>query len=112
MFERVLHEQAQTVQDFKERFPRDLIVWAGDFNQSLTGHNRGGSRARRDLLRSTLERLGLKAWNSEAPHARSPSLAVDLISGPITRSAKLVEVIPPDVDGNVISDHAGYIVEI
>lgn len=109
-FKRVLAEQAKDIAELRRYgYP---IIWAGDFNQSVSGPNWGGSNDRRDLLLDTLNRLDMVAWNGKADHAMSGMCAVDLICGP--KECVLVSQgrIDPMRDTLTMSDHAGYWVEL
>ena len=98
--------------ELRRRYRPDLIIWAGDFNQTVTGPNYGGSGAKRGKLVAALRRLGFRAWNQDEPHA-SPGLhAIDLICGPTALAPSNWGRIEPVHDGIVMSDHAGYWVEI
>jgi len=110
-FRRVLHEQAADIAALRRRYERDLIVWAGDFNQTITGPNRSGSGARRAALLDVLAGLGFAAWNGDTAHARHGLCAIDLICGPRDRRPAQQGRIDPNLDGVVMSDHAGYWVE-
>lgn len=110
-FNRVLAEQANDVIELRRLY--DLpVLWMGDFNQSVSGKNFGGSNDRRDLLNKTLESLGMSAWNGEAAHAMSDLCAVDLICGPhecvVTEQGR----IDPVQGKLTMSDHAGYWIEL
>ena len=61
MFRRILREQVENLKTLQRTHPESIIVWAGDFNQSLSGTNRGGSNSSRELLRNMLDDLGLVA---------------------------------------------------
>ena len=110
-FARVLAEQVRDVTDLRQRFG-DLVVWAGDFNQSLVGPVSGGSHARRAALAEALASIGYRAWNEDAGHAVEGMRAVDLICGPA--DAKLIARgrVAPRRGDIVMSDHAGYWVEL
>lgn len=90
----------------------DLVIWAGDFNQTLEGPAWGGSLARRALLVDALAHLGLVAYNAGEAHAREGMNAVDLICGPPNRSAEHVARIPRHDGQRWLSDHAGYVVDL
>lgn len=110
VFKRVLAEQAKDIAELRRYgYP---IIWAGDFNQSVSGPNWGGSNDRRDLLFDTLKRLDMVAWNGKADHAMSGMCAVDLICGP--KECVLVSQgrIDPTRNTLTMSDHAGYWVEL
>ena len=111
-FSRVLREQVADIERLRRRYKPDVIIWAGDFNQTVSGANHGGSRANRTALTDALDGLGFKAWNGEAHHAQAGLNAVDLICGP--RGQRLVgqgRIDPVTSDGVQMSDHAGYWVE-
>jgi hypothetical protein len=112
VFLRVLREQASDLLTLRNAYPDDLLVWAGDFNQTVAGPNLGGSHAKRDALVATLADLGLVAWNGDAAHANVPLCAIDLLCGPRDVVPARQGRIDPLVDGVIASDHAGYWVEI
>ena len=90
----------------------DILVWAGDFNQSLDGPVRGASQKGREAVQACLDELGLTAWNATAPHAREGLCAIDLICGPAEHIPRAQGRIPPEHDDVRMSDHAGYWVDL
>lgn len=110
-FKRVLAEQANDVIELRRLYDMP-VLWMGDFNQSVSGKNFGGSNDRRDLLNKTLESLGMIAWNGEAAHAMSGLCAVDLICAP--KGCEVTEQgrIDPVQGKLTMSDHAGYWIEL
>lgn len=112
VFARLVREQVADMTRLVEEHPEHVLVWAGDFNQSLAGPTHGGSEVRRRLLREALEALDLEAWNADTAHACEGGRAIDLLCGRrdlcVTRSGR----IDPVRDGVVMSDHAGYWVDI
>lgn len=88
------------------------VVWAGDFNQNLLGPLHGGSAKRREELQKRLASLGFEAWNRLAPHAVDGLFTIDLICGPNHLAVAGNETIANTVDGQVVSDHAGYVVDV
>jgi len=111
LFARVLGEQIRDIRALRAEHPADTFIWAGDFNQPLSGTNAGFSNPQRQILQSALDDLGLIAWNEHLDHANGESHAIDLICGPKDRAAH-AERIDPVVDGFALSDHAGYLVQI
>jgi endonuclease/exonuclease/phosphatase family metal-dependent hydrolase len=111
VFERVLREQVEDIKMLRQRFD-EPVLWAGDFNQSLEGPLAGCSRAGRLLLQGALDSLGYAAWNASAPHARHGVCAVDLLCGPRDHVLHATGRIDPRSDGVVMSDHAGYWVDL
>lgn len=113
MFRRFVAAQAAVVHQYQRTLREDLIVWAGDFNQTLTGPIQGGgSEERRNELSTTIARLGLAAWNCDAPHAKSPLHAIDLICGSKGSHPDALSVISSRAAGKQLTDHAGYIVAV
>jgi hypothetical protein len=108
-FLRVLCEQVADISALRRNHDHDLIIWAGDFNQSLAGPIRGGSRQKRRDLADALKALGLEAWNGLMAHASEGLCAVDLICGPrdLLPTAK-GRIDPLSSDNVLMSDHAGY----
>jgi hypothetical protein len=110
MFERILRTQRDGMLRLRDHHPDHLLIWAGDFNQSLIGPNLTGSSRGRDLLSQTLADLELVAWNATASHATPPSYVVDLICGPAPEHELSIETIPTHWHGDTLSDHLGYVV--
>ena len=81
VFKRVLAEQAKDIADLRKKYGSP-VIWAGDFNQTVSGPNWGGSNDRRVLLNETLNSLEMVPWNGKADHAKRGMCAVDLICGP------------------------------
>jgi endonuclease/exonuclease/phosphatase family metal-dependent hydrolase len=112
LFARLLREQVSDVVSLRESRPDHTLIWAGDFNQTLSGPNYGGSKKGRHLLAEALDELDLVAWNQELPHAKPPMHAIDLICGPRGRQPRRVHRFEPVLNDSVLSDHAGYVVEL
>jgi endonuclease/exonuclease/phosphatase family metal-dependent hydrolase len=109
-FARVLEEQVADVRLLQRE--AELVIWAGDFNQTLEGTTQGGSESRRSLLLAALDSLGYEAWNASAQHAISGMCSIDLLCGPRERTPVSQGRIDPVRDGIVMSDHAGYWVRL
>ena len=114
MFQRVLREQVRQIETLQQASPGALVLWIGDFNQTLEGPNYGGSRAARRSLHDALGSLDMTAYNSSSQHARPGMCAIDLICGPASRlgSDRPVGSINPIDEGRRLSDHAGYYVDL
>ena len=112
MFDRVLAAQEADVTRLQAAYPGVVVLWVGDFNQTLCGANFGGSAQKRHALESSLQRLGMVAWNAKARHARDGMCAVDLVCGPKELVVGDVTYVDPAASGEVLSDHAGYVVEV
>ncbi len=111
-FVRVLREQSADIEELRARYADHALIWAGDFNQHVSGPGHGGSAAKREALVRELERLGLVAWNGEASHAAEGLRAIDLICGPRAVRPLRQGRIDPVFEGVRMSDHAGYWVEV
>jgi endonuclease/exonuclease/phosphatase family metal-dependent hydrolase len=111
-FLRVLQEQREDIEELRRRYPSQVVIWAGDFNQTISGPNHGGSATKREALLRALDELGLVAWNASAAHAVERMHAIDLICGPREISIARQGRMEPALDGVVMSDHAGYWVEV
>lgn len=112
MFARMLAAQKRDLESLMAAYPDALVVWVGDFNQSLAGPNRVGSNQGRAALNNALDDLGMKAWNADASHARVDLHTIDLICGPTAEAVHRVGRVDPTVDGRRISDHAAYWVDL
>jgi endonuclease/exonuclease/phosphatase family metal-dependent hydrolase len=110
-FKRVLAEQAKDIADLRKKYGSP-VIWAGDFNQTVSGPNWGGSNDRRYLLNETLNSLELLPWNGKADHAMAGMCAVDLICGPKECVFESPGRIDPARGTLTMSDHAGYWVEL
>jgi hypothetical protein len=111
VFKRVLAEQAKDIADLRKKYGSP-VIWAGDFNQTVSGPNWGGSNDRRDLLNKTINSLELGPWNGKADHAMNGMCAVDLICGPKECVVLSQGRIDPMRGILTMSDHAGYWVEL
>lgn len=110
-FARVLAEQVEDIVELRRRYDAP-VIWAGDFNQTVTGPLWGGSAERRAMLEDALRSLGYAAFNGAAAHASDGMCAVDLICGPADQRILAQGRIDPRRGEVVMSDHAGYWVEI
>jgi endonuclease/exonuclease/phosphatase family metal-dependent hydrolase len=110
-FRRLLREQAGDIAELRRRHPEHIVIWAGDFNQTISGPNYGGSNVKRDALLRALDELGLVGWNAAAANAKDGMHAIDLICGPREVTVARQGRIDPVLDDMSMSDHAGYWVE-
>lgn len=111
LFAKVLAAQVADIQQLRMTHPGDTLIWAGDFNQPLTGLNAGFSNANRLLLTAALAELGLRAWNHHLDAAQEGCATIDLICGPEGRKGVQATRFEATVGGRNLSDHAGYAVE-
>ena len=110
VFKRALEEQQSDLLNLQRGGA--LVVWAGDFNQSVDGPNHGGSREGREALNRCLADLGFAAWNGRARHAHEGLFAIDLICGNKDQAILEQGRIDPIRGGVRMSHHAGYWVDI
>lgn len=110
VFKRVLSEQAADIARLRSSYG-DPVIWAGDFNQSVTGPNLTGSAEGRAALTKTLAELGYSAWNGASAHAVANLCSVDLVCGPSDLKPVRQGRIDPASGGVAMSDHAGYWIE-
>lgn len=111
-FLRLLQDQAADIEALRRCHPNHIVIWAGDFNQHVSGPNHGGSLAKREALVEALDNLALVAWNGAAAHANSGLCAIDLICGPRELDVREQGRIDPFRGGIRMTDHAGYWVEV
>ena len=90
----------------------EVIIWGGDFNQSLSGRIMG-SRANRAVLMSALEYLDLTALTDDARHLLEDACTIDhvAVSSGWPKSSS-VTVFTRSDDARQTSDHALYLVDI
>lgn len=112
LFQRILGEQVADFQLLRQKHPGSTVLWAGDFNQPLEGPNAGFSNQNRDAVEGALDALGLVAYNRRLAHAKDGCFAIDLICGAASLAATDLRRIDPVIDGEELSDHAAYVVDL
>jgi hypothetical protein len=112
IFDQAIDEQVNDVLALQSEFGPENVIWAGDFNHPLTGSLHGYRRHARDAISASLDRLGMKAFNADAPNAHEVANAIDLICGPVTCVAEVVQCLYPRPNGKPMSDHRGYCVSV
>ena len=110
IFETALDEQVADMKELRRQYPDDALVWAGDFNHTLTGPTLSGRAS--EMLERAVERLGMKATNAAAPHRRAGMNALDFIC--VERAWKCVAVESgyPLFGGRPLSDHRSYVSQL
>ncbi len=90
----------------------DVVIWGGDFNQSLTGRVLG-SRAGRSALLAAFDDLALDPPTANARHLIDGALSIDhlAVSSDWTEASS-VTVITREDDPRQASDHALYLIDI
>ena len=110
IFERALNEQDGDMEALRRRYPREALIWAGDFNHTLEG--RTLSRGASELLRDAISELGLKAVNADSPHRAEGMNSLDLICVDSSWPCLKVETEFPNGEGRPLSDPRWYVVEL
>ncbi|CAA9562838.1 MAG: hypothetical protein AVDCRST_MAG33-1815 [uncultured Thermomicrobiales bacterium] len=96
----------------RERQDEDVLVWGGDFNQSLTGRVLG-TRSGREVLSSAFEDLGVVPLTAEAPHLGAMACSIDHVTVSLRWAASsAVTVVTRTDDARQDSDHALYLVDV
>jgi endonuclease/exonuclease/phosphatase family metal-dependent hydrolase len=88
------------------------VVWGGDWNHELTGRLYAGSKDGRTSILGALDHLGLSAPTEASPHRLPGALSIDHVAVPAFWTAVAVERVSAIVDGNELSDHDAYVVEV
>ncbi len=90
----------------------EVVLWGGDFNQSLTGRIMG-SGANRSALVSALETLDLIALTADARHLLDGACSIDHVAvSSEWPGSSGVTVITRSEDTRQTSDHALYLVDV
>lgn len=90
----------------------DSVVWGGDWNNGLEGPHTGASRKGRELIVAEVERLGLMVPTKVLPHRKGGLRSIDHIAVPGRWTVEAVRRVPADVDGQVLSDHDAYVIDV
>ena len=87
-------------------------VWGGDWNHAMSGREWSGSVAGRQSILASVDRLGLQVPTADAPHQIDGLLSIDHLAVPMSWPVVGVEHHRAFVDGQRISDHDAYVVEV
>lgn len=94
------------------RRANDVVIWGGDFNQSLTGRVTG-SRAGWSTLLAAFDDLALDPLTADARHLSDGAFSIDhLAVSSDWPEASSVTVIAREDDPRQTSDHALYLIDI
>lgn len=95
-----------------ERQPDDVLIWGGDFNETLVGRPIQ-SRVGRRVVVEALDALGLVALTAESPHLTDGLATIDHLAVPIGWSdPATVSVVTRADDLRQTSDHALYLANV
>lgn len=89
----------------------DSLIWGGDWNHALTGHEYAGSIGGRRFVLAALESLGLVATTTDAPHAIEGLLSIDHVALPASLGAEASRIDARHL-GKRLSDHDAYVVDV
>ena len=84
------------------------LVWGGDWNHSLSGPERAGSRAGRLDLLALLDTLGLCVPTAGLSHHLAGLLSIDHVA--VRGGAEDAQRVVATNDGKRLSDHDFYVV--
>jgi len=102
---------ARALDLFVGALPRGDLVWGGDWNHSLSGAERAGSKLGRAHLERALEEFGLQVPTRNLAHRLDGVGTIDHIAVP--REVTVVEAsrVSGVGVGGALSDHDAYVVE-
>ncbi len=103
---------ARAVSTLLSTLPAHDLVWGGDFNHALEGHEYAGSIAGRRSVQGALETLGLDAPTASLPHLIDTLLSIDHIAVPRGWTVTSTERVSSVVEAGRLSDHDAYVVEV
>ena len=87
------------------------LVWGGDWNHALTGHEYAGSMGGRRAVLAALESLGLQSTTTYLPHAIEGLQTIDHVAVRQGCGA-IASRIDVTHEGKRLSDHDAYVVEV
>ena len=88
------------------------VVWGGDFNDALSGRDGAGSELGRASITAALDGLGLQVPTKGLPHRSATSQSIDHIAVPTSDTVLSAHRISAVVQGQALSDHDAYVIEI
>lgn len=100
------------LEELLKQLPDSGLVWGGDWNHGLDGHESAGSKAGRDHIVKAVSKLGLKVPTKYLCHRLPELRTIDHIAvgtGVEVVSAERIEAIE---GSRRLSDHDAYVVEI
>ena len=101
-----------TLNELLDKLPKDKLIWGGDWNHSLSGREYVGSLIGREHVLKTVDLLRLQVPTEKLPHRISTLLAIDHIAVPRIVSVIDKSRVEAVADGERMSDHEAYVVEI
>jgi hypothetical protein len=84
------------------------LVWGGDWNHSLSGPERAGSKDGRAALLSLVEKLGLDVPTADLPHPLAGLVSIDHVA--LRGGSEEARRVVASKGGKRLSDHDLYVV--
>lgn len=88
------------------------VVWGGDWNHALHGREVAGTNRGRVEIEKLCSELQLQVRTERQPHAKLGLLSIDHIAVPAAWQVTKCRRVVAEADGNRLSDHDAYIVDI
>lgn len=95
--------------DSLDRAFTDDLVWGGDWNQTMTGPNYGGTRIGRAAIEDLLLRRGLFLATRDLPHRQPGMASIDHIAVPENWTITSAERLPVP---SRLTDHDAYVIDV
>jgi hypothetical protein len=99
---------ADAVRSLEGAFDGD-VVWGGDWNQTMTGPNYGGTTKGRAAIEDLLARRGLHLATRDLPHRTPGMAAIDHIAVPQHWTINCAERLPAL---SRLTDHDAYVIDV
>jgi hypothetical protein len=101
-----------TLDELLANFPHGEFLWGGDWNHALSGREYAGSQDGRSYLLEVVKRRDLKVPTATLPHRLPNLLTIDHIAVPKTTRVISACRVDASADGQRLSDHDAYVVEV
>ncbi|MGO4602502.1 hypothetical protein [Terrabacter sp. 2YAF2] len=108
-FARVLSRHQAAILEARED---DVVVWGGDFNQTLSGTEEVGSSSGRQALGAAFESLDLRVVTRDARVIASNAYAIDHIAVAHHLDTVSAMCVLPTARDGALSDHPAYLAEV
>lgn len=90
----------------------DLLIWGGDFNQTLADAETVGSSDGRRTLARAFKDLELRALTADSPGRTESAPPIDHIAVPLRVAVASVRCVAPSAGSRPLSDHPAYLAAI
>jgi hypothetical protein len=99
-----------TISQLESELPRRALVWGGDWNHALSGHEYAGSIGGRAHILRALQHRELQTPTADLPHRIDGLLSIDHIAVSDKITVKSSSSVPAEHDGIRLSDHDAYVI--